>query len=92
MGQNPGGCHILVTAGSLTIDTAQMAFSYAYDVRDACDQRLLSQPSLSGTFEQHGRDISFVVSRVDGDIRFGGSLLSDGILVRNGDELFECGR
>ncbi len=72
--RDPGGCHVLVTAGSLTLDVQVMRYSFGYETRNACNQALLSQTGADGAFEQRGDDLVFHMERVDGDRTFGGSV------------------
>jgi len=81
------GCRVLVTGGALALDVEAMRYSYWYESRNACNQRVLSKPTLDGTFEQHGNDLVFHIHLVDGDRTFGGSVGPSSITVDIGSLL-----
>lgn len=91
-GQNPGGCHILVTSGSLIVSVESGTFSYSYEVQNACDRSVLSRPGAQGRFEADGNTLTFVLQRVDGELRFRGVIGRGTIEVRLDDETLTFAR
>src|SRR6266511_655260 len=85
--RDPGGCHILVTGGALTLDIDAMRYSFWYEWRNACNQMVLSKPGLDGTFEQHGDALVFHFHRVDGETSFRGLVNPSGITLFTGRDL-----
>lgn len=81
---DPGGCRIVVTAGSLSLDVEAARFSYAYEVHNGCTGDVLSRPSVAGALEQNGTALTFRVSRVDGVIEFPGTVQQGVITLRPG--------
>lgn len=86
-GTNPGGCPILITGGRISIVAETRTFSYSYDIRNGCTNELMSQPGLQGVYEGTGGELTFIVTRADGQVfRHAGTLSSSRIVLDSGDE------
>ncbi len=91
-GNNTGACALLVSSGSLRLTLEQHTFSYQYQYQNGCTLELMSEITLSGAVDQSGGGLVFRVTRVDGEVRFTGSVEAQAIVVRNGDEVLEFAR
>lgn len=85
-------CHAHVTGGSLLLRGPESVFVYQYDVRNSCDQRLLSQPVGVGTYSQEGAVLKFVLAAQDIATSFTGHIAPDYILLEQPGLLLEFSR
>ncbi len=74
------GCQELVTDGSLMLEVEVGRFTLRYSVWDGCSRAVVLRQAVSGTFEQHGNELMFHVTRESpritavGEWIFGGSV------------------
>lgn len=55
-------CHVLITTGSLTIDTTARRYDYSYRLVNSCTQATLGTSGSSGAFSQSGGSLSFTAA------------------------------
>ena len=83
-------CMHVVTGGSLTLDAEARRFSFTYDVWSPCDRAFLPKGTTSGTFEQHGNDLVFQLTRGNRSETFQGSVGPSSITLYRGQFEFRA--
>lgn len=92
-GQNPGGCPVLITEGSIVIDASLKRFSFWYQIRNGCTQEAMSQPSVYGSYLQAGSDITYTVTGADGlTWHYHGSVSNTSVTFESPNEALEFRR
>jgi len=80
-------CHLTLTSGSLALNPLSGLYQYAFEYRESCDQRLMSQQGSSGAYQQVGDSLFFRVDGRDGPISlFTGKIEPTAIVVDDGGE------
>lgn len=85
-------CHLVLTTGSLQLNSAAGTYRYEYEYHESCTQRLMSKQFASGPYRQVGDSLYFEQPARDTTFRFTGSVEASAVIVNDGGPLLRFRR